>query len=85
MSQRLDYDVVVIGARCAGAAHARLLAQAGFSTLVVDRAEQGSDTLSSHTMTRGGVQQLDRWGLLADIVASRRTARSATIPTMELF
>ena len=70
MSQRLDYDVVVIGARCAGAAHARLLAQAGFSTLVVDRAEQGSDTLSSHTMTRGGVQQLDRWGLLDGIVAS---------------
>ncbi len=70
MSKRLDFDVVVVGARCAGAAHARLLAEAGFSTLLVDRAEEGSDTLSSHTMTRGAVKQLDRWGLLEEVVAS---------------
>jgi flavin-dependent dehydrogenase len=34
-----DYDVVVVGARCAGAATARLLAQSGVNVLVVDRAE----------------------------------------------
>ena len=70
MSRGPHFDVVVIGARCAGAAHARLLAEAGFSTLVVDRAAEGSDTMSSHTMTRGAVKQLDHWGLLADIMAS---------------
>ncbi len=64
------FDVVVIGARSAGAAHARLLAEAGFSTLVVDRAAEGSDTLSSHTLTRGAMMQLDRWGLLNQIVAT---------------
>lgn len=70
MSQRHDVDVVVIGARCAGAAHARLLAEAGVSTLVIDRCEEGSDTLSSHTLTRGAVKQLDRWGMLPQIVAT---------------
>ena len=70
MSRGPHFDVVVIGARCAGAAHARLLAEAGFSTLVVDRAAEGSDTLSSHTLTRGAVKQLDRWDMLADLVAS---------------
>ncbi|MEM8957703.1 MAG: NAD(P)/FAD-dependent oxidoreductase [Pseudomonadota bacterium] len=70
MSQRRDVDVVVIGARCAGAAHARLLAEAGVSTLVVDRCEEGSDTLSSHTLTRGAVKQLDRWDMLPRLVAS---------------
>ena len=70
MSRGPHFDVVVIGARCAGAAHARLLAEAGFSTLVVDRAAEGSDTLSSHTLTRGAVRQLDRWGMLREIVAT---------------
>ncbi|MDJ1017462.1 MAG: NAD(P)/FAD-dependent oxidoreductase [Paracoccaceae bacterium] len=68
MQQRFDRDVLVIGARCAGAAHARLLAEAGLDVLVVDRAEPGTDTLSSHTMTRGAVAQLSRWGMLRGLV-----------------
>ncbi len=64
-----DYDVIVVGGRCAGAATARLLAQGGCKVLMVDRARAGSDTLSTHTLIRGGVLQLHRWGLLEAIVA----------------
>lgn len=63
-------DVVVVGARCAGAATAMLLARAGHDVVVVDRAAFPSDTLSTHAIARGGVVQLQRWGLLDDVVGS---------------
>jgi 2-polyprenyl-6-methoxyphenol hydroxylase-like FAD-dependent oxidoreductase len=66
------YDALVVGARCAGAATAMLLARSGLKVLVVDRAAAGSDTLSTHALMRGGVLQLHRWGLL-DAVASAGT------------
>ena len=65
-----DYDVIVVGARCAGAATAMLLARGGCRVLVVDRARSGSDTLSTHGLMRGGVLQLHRWGLLERIEAA---------------
>jgi flavin-dependent dehydrogenase len=61
------YDVVVVGARCAGAATAMLLARAGLRVLAVDRGAPGSDTLSTHALMRGGVVQLRRWGLLRGV------------------
>jgi 2-polyprenyl-6-methoxyphenol hydroxylase-like FAD-dependent oxidoreductase len=64
------HDVVVVGARCAGAATAMLLAHQGFDVVAVDRARFPSDTLSTHSIARGGVVQLDRWGLLDEVVAS---------------
>jgi 2-polyprenyl-6-methoxyphenol hydroxylase-like FAD-dependent oxidoreductase len=64
-------DVVVVGARCAGAATALLLARRGHRVLVLDRARKGSDTLSTHALMRGGVVQLRRWGLLDEIVAAK--------------
>jgi len=72
------WDVVVVGARIAGAATARLLASAGLAVLCIDRAPHGSDTLSTHGLMRGGVLQLERWGLLdqlrdAGTPAIRRT------------
>ena len=57
-------DVVVVGARCAGAATAMLLADAGHDVLVLDRASFPSDTVSTHVIARTGMVQLDRWGLL---------------------
>ena len=63
-------DVVVVGARCAGAATALLLARAGHDVVVVDRATFPSDTLSTHSIARGGVVQLARWGLLDRVVGS---------------
>ncbi|MGZ4617470.1 MAG: NAD(P)/FAD-dependent oxidoreductase [Frankiaceae bacterium] len=58
------YEVIVVGARCAGAATAMLLARAGHRVLVVDRARFPSDRLSTHALLPAGVFQLHRWGLL---------------------
>lgn len=66
------YDVVVVGARCAGAATAMLLARRGLRVLAIERQPYGSDTLSTHALMRGGVLQLHRWGLL-DAVADAGT------------
>src|SRR6478672_4289541 len=75
----MKFDVVIIGARCAGAATALLLARAGARVLVVDRALQGSDTTSTHALMRGGVLQLHRWGVLPAIVeAGTPAVRSTT-------
>jgi len=65
-----EHDVVVVGARCAGAATAMLAARQGLDVLVVDRADLPSDTLSTHAIARGGIVELSRWGLLDDVVAS---------------
>lgn len=58
------YDAIVVGARVAGASTAMLLARRGLRVLMVDRRRPGSDTLSTHALMRGGVLQLQRWGLL---------------------
>ena len=65
-----SYDVVVVGARAAGAATAHLLARSGLRVLLVDRGRYGTDTLSTHALMRGGVLQLSRWGLLEKIIAA---------------
>jgi menaquinone-9 beta-reductase len=73
------YDVVIVGARCAGAATALLLARAGHRVLVVDRGRYGTDTLSTHALMRGAVVQLHRWGVLPAVIASGAPAiRQAT-------
>jgi 2-polyprenyl-6-methoxyphenol hydroxylase-like FAD-dependent oxidoreductase len=63
-------DAVIVGARCAGAATALLLARAGARVLLVDKGVYGSDTLSTHALMRGAVLQLHRWGILPAIVAA---------------
>jgi flavin-dependent dehydrogenase len=65
-----EYDVVVVGARAAGAATAMLLARQGRRVLLLDRNRYGADTLSTHALMRGGVFLLSRWGLLDRIVAA---------------
>src|SRR5581483_10359945 len=57
----MTYDAVVVGARCAGAATAMLLARAGARVLLVDRGAYATDTLSTHALMRGAVLQLHRW------------------------
>ncbi len=64
------HDVIIVGARCAGAATAMLLARQGLRVLVLDRSRYGSDTISTHALMRGGVVQLQRWGLLDRVVAA---------------
>ena len=64
------YDAIVVGARCAGAATALLLARGGARVLVLERDAAGADTLSTHALMRGAVMQLARWGVLPRIVAA---------------
>jgi flavin-dependent dehydrogenase len=64
------YDVIVVGARCAGAPTAMLLARRGYRVLLVDRATFPSDTLSTHFIKPPGVAMLRRWGLLGQVIAS---------------
>ena len=63
-----QYDVIVVGARCAGSATAMLLAAAGHDVLLLDRDTFPSDTLSTHAIARGGMVQLKRWGLLQAVL-----------------
>lgn len=64
------YDVIVVGARCAGSPTAMLLARVGYRVLVVDRATFPSDTISTHQVHPPGVAALRRWGLLDRLVAT---------------
>jgi menaquinone-9 beta-reductase len=72
------YDAVIVGARCAGAATAILLARSGTKVLVVDRQPYGSDTMSTHALMRTAVMQLTRWGLAQDIAAAGTPAIRST-------
>jgi 2-polyprenyl-6-methoxyphenol hydroxylase-like FAD-dependent oxidoreductase len=64
------YDVIVVGARLAGAATAMLLARKGMRVLAVDRASFPSDTLSTHQLQVPGAVRLARWGLWDKVLAS---------------
>jgi 2-polyprenyl-6-methoxyphenol hydroxylase-like FAD-dependent oxidoreductase len=63
-------DVIVVGARCAGAPTAMLLAQRGHNVLLVDRATFPSDTISTHLIHPPGVAALKRWRLLERLKAT---------------
>ncbi|MGB9302927.1 MAG: FAD-dependent monooxygenase, partial [Mycobacterium sp.] len=73
-----NYDAIVVGGRCAGAATAMLLSRGGMRVLVVEATRPGSDTLSTHALMRGGVLQLHRWGLLDTVVAAGTPAIVST-------
>lgn len=66
----MEYDAIVVGARCAGAPTAMLLAQKGYRVLAVDRAAFPSDTVSTHVIHAPGMAALRRWGLFDEVVAS---------------
>ncbi len=68
-----NYDVVIVGARAAGASTAMLLADAGLRVLAIDRQTYGSETLSTHALMRGAVRRLARWGLLDDVMLNTPT------------
>ncbi|ARQ70830.1 NAD(P)/FAD-dependent oxidoreductase [Streptomyces marincola] len=57
-------DVVIVGARCAGAPLGMLLAQRGYTVEIVDRNPVGTDTESTHWIRWPGVRQLQSWGLV---------------------
>jgi len=76
------YDVIIVGARTAGAASAMLLARRGYRVLLLDKAAFPSDTLSGHLIQMPGIARLKRWGLLAQIeTAGTPAVRQASLHT----
>jgi len=65
-----SFDVIVVGARCAGSPTAMLLARKGYRVLVVDRATFPSDTISTHVVHPRAVAALARWGLIERLKAT---------------
>ncbi|MFD5516247.1 NAD(P)/FAD-dependent oxidoreductase [Streptomyces sp. NPDC127066] len=61
------YDVIVIGARCAGSPTAMLFARQGYRVLLLEKARFPQDTLSSHYIHMQGMGLLNRWGLLGKL------------------
>ena len=78
------FDVVVVGARCAGAALATLLARAGLRVCVVDRARFPSDTPSTHAIQPTGVRVLDRLGVLEPLLERTRPIDRTTVAFNEV-
>lgn len=64
------YDAIVVGARCAGAPTAMLLARKGYRVLLVDRDRFPSDIMSTHYIHLPGQVRLQRWGLLDKVIES---------------
>jgi 2-polyprenyl-6-methoxyphenol hydroxylase-like FAD-dependent oxidoreductase len=62
------FDVIIVGARCAGSPLATLLARAGLRVCVVDRARFPSDTGSTHGVQPSGVKILERLGVLEPLL-----------------
>jgi 2-polyprenyl-6-methoxyphenol hydroxylase-like FAD-dependent oxidoreductase len=65
------FDAIVVGARCAGAPTAMLLARKGVKVLLVDRSTFPSDTISTHILWPHGAEILARWGLLSRLAETR--------------
>jgi 2-polyprenyl-6-methoxyphenol hydroxylase-like FAD-dependent oxidoreductase len=62
------FDVVIVGARCAGASLATLLARGGLRACLFDKAAFPSDTLSTHGIQPHGVKVLETLGVLDHLV-----------------
>jgi len=67
---RHRYDAIIVGARCAGAATAMLLARRGFAVLLVDRARFPGEIPHGHYIRLHGPPRLAAWGLLDRVLAT---------------
>ncbi|MDQ4142985.1 MAG: NAD(P)/FAD-dependent oxidoreductase [Actinomycetota bacterium] len=64
------WDVIVVGARIAGAATALQLARRGHKVLLIDRNRFPSDHLSTHVIQLSGLKVLSELGLLKGVAAT---------------
>lgn len=74
-----DYDVVVVGARCAGASLAIRLARAGLRVCMLDRAHFPSDVPSTHGIQPAGVAILRELGCYETLAALTEPIERATV------
>src|SRR4051812_11539496 len=72
------FDVIIVGARCAGSPLATLLARAGMRVCVVDRARFPSETPSTHAVQPTGVKILERLGVLEPLSKTAATIGHGT-------
>ncbi len=63
-----SFDVIVVGARCAGAPLATMLARDGLRVCLVDKDRFPSDTPSTHGIQPIGIQVLERIGVLDSLL-----------------
>lgn len=66
----MTYDAIVVGAGCAGAATAMLLACKGARVLLLERQRFPADTMSTLYIQQPGVALLDQWDVLRDVQKS---------------
>lgn len=64
------FDVVIVGARCAGSPLATLLARRGMRVCVLDKARFPSETPSTHVIQPSGAGALERLGVLDPVLAA---------------
>lgn len=64
-----SFDVVIVGARCAGASLATYLARAGARVCLMDKAAFPSETPSTHVIQPRGVEVLAELGALEPLLA----------------
>lgn len=74
-----EYDVVIVGARCAGASLAVRLARAGVRVCVLDRARFPSDVPSTHSIQPAGVAVLRDLGCFERLAARTDPIERATL------
>jgi flavin-dependent dehydrogenase len=67
-SAEASYDVVVVGARCAGSPLATFLARRGMRVCLLDRADFPSDSPSTHGIQPPGVKVLGQLGVLDQLL-----------------
>jgi 2-polyprenyl-6-methoxyphenol hydroxylase-like FAD-dependent oxidoreductase len=86
-----SFDVIVVGARCAGAPLATMLARDGLRVCLVDKDRFPSDTPSTHGIQPSGIQVLERIGVLDSllglappIVRLRMVFDDASTPTADV-
>lgn len=65
----MAYDAIVVGARIAGATTALLLAQKGYSVLLLDQDRFPSGTLSTHLFFTDTMRVFDRIGVLERVLS----------------
>jgi flavin-dependent dehydrogenase len=73
-----DFDVAIVGARCAGASLAIILARKGFRVCLIDRAHFPSETPSTHIVQPSGV------AILYDLVGPDAVLATGAVPLRKL-
>ncbi|WP_337102624.1 NAD(P)/FAD-dependent oxidoreductase [Paenibacillus sp. YIM B09110] len=67
---RTDYDIIIVGARIAGATLAYELGRAGYEVLLVDKGHFPSDVLSTHNVFNNSLSIFREMGILDKLLAT---------------